>query len=112
FSNRDDFYYQRVDIMGREELKHALFIDSLFSSDYADITIVYNGAPMGIKIYSPALSLKIDDYYDYKPNGSRTSARDTVYYGRVSGENFKTEKQKLSFLLGAYLSDGMISGWA
>src|SRR5262249_2209987 len=68
FTNGDDFYYQRVDIMGKEELKKALFIDSLFSSGYPDITIVNNGAPMGIKLYSPTLSKKIDTYYEYKPN--------------------------------------------
>ena len=106
FTNRDDFYYQRVDIMSKHNLKNSLFIDSMFNLDYTDITIVNNGAPQGIKMYSPTLSLKIDDYYNYKPNGITTLPGDTVYGGNLKKEKFKTEKQKLSFLLGAYLRYG------
>ena len=106
FTNRDDFYYQRVDIMSKHDLKNSLFIDSMFNLHYTDITIVNNGAPQGIKMYSPTLSLKIDDYYNYKPNGIRTLLGDTVYGGNIKKEKFKTEKQKLSFLLGAYLRYG------
>jgi len=69
FTNEDAFYYQRIDIMGQSELRNALFIDSLFNMDYSDITIVNNGASQGIKIYSPTLSLKIDNYYNYAPSG-------------------------------------------
>ena len=103
FTNGNNFYYQRVDIMGKEDLKNALFIDSLFCSDYTDITIVNNGAPKGIKIYSPSLSLKIDDYYNYKPQHHWTSQGDTIYGGDIKKEKFESEKQKLSFILGAYL---------
>jgi len=106
FTNGDSFYYQRVDIMGQDELKNALFIDSLFSSDYPDITIVNNGASLGIKIYSPTLSSKIDNYYNYKPSIMMTMQHDTIYGGSVKKEMFKTEKQKLSFLLGVYLRYG------
>lgn len=106
FTNGDNFYYQRVDIMGKDELKKALFIDSLFSLDYPDITIVNNGAPMGIKLYSPTLSKKIDTYYDYKPNGIRTLQGDTVYSGSLKKGIFVTEKQKLSFLLATYMRYG------
>lgn len=98
FTNRDDSYYQRVDIMS---LKNSLFIDSIFNLDYTDITIVNNGA-----LYSPTLSLKIDDYYNYKPKGITTLPGDTIYGGNLKKEKFKTEKQKLSFLLGAYLRYG------
>lgn len=106
FTNKDDFNYQRVDIMSKYDLKNALFIDSLFSSNYPDITIVNNGAPQGIKICSPTLSSKIDDYYNYKPGSIKTMQGDTVYAGKLKIEKFETEKQKLSFLLGAYLRYG------
>ena len=107
FSNGDNSLYQRVDIMRQENLKKVLFIDSLFSINYPDITIVNNGAPLGIKLYSPTLSLKIDDYYNYKPQLHWTSQGDTTYSGELKKEKFETEKQKLSFLLGAYLSYGV-----
>ena len=107
FTNGDNFYYQRVDIMGENDLKHALFIDSLFSLDYSDITIVNNGAPQGIKLYSPTLSSKIDNYYHYEPTVIKTRQGDIVYSGSQKKEQFKTEKQKLSFMLGAYLRYGV-----
>jgi len=103
FSNGSKFYNQRVDIMSQNDLQHALFIDSLFNLDYSDITIVNNGASQGIKIYSPTLSLKIDDYYNYVPLNIRTSQGDTIYGGHLKKEKFETEKQKLSFLLGVCL---------
>lgn len=106
FTNKDDFYYQRVDIMSQQELKRAIFIDSMFHLNYADITIVNNGAPQGIKIYSPSLTEKIDEYYNYQPTGIRTTPGDTVYGGNVIKERFDTEKQKYSFLLGAALRYG------
>ena len=37
FTDRVDSDYRRVDIMS---LKRALFIDSLFSSDYKDVTLI------------------------------------------------------------------------
>ena len=93
FTNGNNFYYQRVDIMSKQDLKNALFIDLLFNLDYPDITIVNNGASQGIKIYSPALSRKIDDYYNYEPSGIRTGARDTVYRGNLKKDIFQTKKQ-------------------
>ena len=102
----DDFYYQRIDIMGKNNLKKALFIDSLFNVDYPDITIVDNGAPQGIKMYSPSLSQRIDEYYNYAPSGIMTGEMDTIYSGKLKKEKFVTEKQIISFLLGAYLSYG------
>jgi len=106
FTNADDFYYQRIDIMGKKDLQKALFIDSLFNVDYPDITIVDNGASLGIKMYSPTLSKRIDDYYNYATSGIMTVKRDTVYMGKLKKEKFVTEKQIVSFLMGAYLSYG------
>ena len=106
-------YYRRAGDMSLNELKNALFIDSLFNSDYSDITISIYGQPEGIvEMYSPALSLKIDDYYNYKPTGRGTLMHpdtfesDVIYEGLLKKEQFETEKQKLSFLLGAFLRYG------
>lgn len=106
FTNRDSFSYQRVDILGEDELKHALFIDSLFSADYPDMTITNNGSSRGIKIYSPTLASVIDKYYDYKPGFMMSGKGDTIYSGSLKKEKIVTEKQMLSFILGAYLRFG------
>ncbi len=106
FTAGNDFYYQRINIMNRNDLKEALFIDALFSDEYPDIKIVRNGAPMGIKLYSPVLSKKIDSYYNYSPGPTCTVQRDTIYSGNLKTEKFITKKQKRSFLLGAYLCYG------
>lgn len=98
-------YYQRVDLMNRSSLQYALFIESLFKADNPDIKLVDNGAPMGLIIYSSGLSQKIDEYYNYtfSRNIKYDYLNHDVYIGTVKGEVFETEKQKLSFLLGAYL---------
>lgn len=106
FTNGNDFYYERIDIMSKHDLKFALFIDSLFNMNYSDITIVNNGAPQGIKMYSPTLSLKIDNYYNFESSIIRTGQGDTIYSGKLKEEKFTTNNQKLSFLLGAYLRYG------
>jgi hypothetical protein len=107
FTNGDDFYYQLISIMGKNDLKKALFIDSLFNLEYPDITFVDNGAPQGLKIYSPSLSQRIDNYYNYSPSRIFTIKMDTVYSGILKKEKFTTEKQIISFLLGAYLNNGI-----
>jgi hypothetical protein len=61
---------------------------------------------MGIKMYSPTLSLEIDDYYNYELGVTWTSKGDTVYVGYLKKEKFVTEKQMLSFILGVYLRYG------
>lgn len=102
FTNGNDYYYQRVDIIAKHNLNRALFIDSLFSNDFPDIKIVKNEAPMGIKLYSAALSKKIDNYYNYKPSSISTAQGDKVYFGELIKEKFNSEKQINSFLLGCY----------
>jgi len=103
--NGGNYWYQKVDFTSTQrELKYLLFIDLLFNFDYHDITIVNNGA--SFRVYSPALSLKIDDYYFYQATGMRTMEGDTIYSGQLKKEKFETEKKKLSFLLGAYLRYG------
>ncbi len=107
FTPADDFYYQRVDILNAKELNLCVFIDSLFSADYPDIRIENNGASMGLKIYSPSLSQKLDDFFDYKPGGMYTGKMDTVYFGTMKPEIVVNEKQIRSFLLGAWLRYGL-----
>lgn len=102
----DSFYYQKVDIYSKDELKTALFIDSLFNSKYTDIYLIDNGAPKGIKLYSSTLSKRIDKYFEYKTSGSRTMQGDTIFYGLIKKDMFKTNKEKLSFLLGVFLRYG------
>ncbi len=104
FTPRHSFDYQRIDILHQEELKNALFIDSLFQSDHPDITLVNNGAPMGIKLYSSSLSQIVDQYFDYTQSPSQS---DSVYSGRLKKDRFQTDKDKLSFLLGVYLMYGL-----
>lgn len=106
FTPRDNFYYRRVDIMNKNDIKKALFLDSLFSSDYSDIYFVNNGAPMDLKMYSPSLSKKIDEYYKYTPGKTFTLQHDTIFIGNLEKEKFVTKKQKISFLLGTYLHCG------
>ena len=106
FTNRSDFSYQRVDRMVyQRELRNVLFIDSLFNLDFSDITIVYNG-DTDVRIYSPTLSIRIDDYFDYEFTNSWSLEGDSVYRGVLKKEMFKTEKQKFSFLLGVYVRYG------
>lgn len=77
------------------DLKSLLFIDSLFNSDYPDIYIVNDSASRGIKLYSSKLSSEIDKYYEHK------------YLKELKKEMFETEKQMASFLLGAFLRNGI-----
>ncbi|WP_243348813.1 hypothetical protein [Parabacteroides sp. FAFU027] len=102
----DGFNYHRVDVYLKGQLGQALFIDSLFSTDCPDIFLVNNGAPKGIKLYSAALSAAIDKYFDYKPSWNKTLKGDTIYSGDLRQEMLKTEKQKLSYLLGAFMRFG------
>lgn len=102
----DSFNYQKVDIYTQDELKFALFVDSIFNVGYKDIYLVNNGAPKGIKLYSPSLSEKIDNYFDYIPLGMFTMKGDTTFEGKIRKNILQTEKEKLSFLLGAYIRHG------
>ena len=97
----NNYWYQKVDFTTTQgELKYLLLIDSLFRSDYPDITIKNNGSVF--RIYSPILSKKIDDYFVYEP----ATGGNIVYDGRLKKEKFETEKQKLSYLLGACMRYG------
>lgn len=59
-----------------------------------------------IKMYSPSLSRVIDEYYNYEEGNMWTSTHDTIYTGNLIEEKFKMKKEKLSFILGAYLRYG------
>lgn len=106
----DSFHYQMVDIYYKQEKKTALLIDSLFRKDFSDLRMTDNAAHKGIKLYSAGLSGIVNAYYDFKPSGSRTLKGDTVYIGYLKKDKFTTQKQKLSFLAGAFLRYGRIAG--
>lgn len=107
FTADDDFYYQRVDIYTQEEIRTTMFVRHLFLQAYPDIYVVNNGISKGIKLYSPILSAEIDNYYNYSPSDSTTNKGDVIYTGTIKKEELATEKQKLSFLLGAFLRYGI-----
>lgn len=103
----EDSFYQRIERYRLNELPTVLFLSSLFDSDYRDISVVKTeGIVPEVTIYSPQLSVEVDKYYHYEPEISCTAQGNRVYSGKVSGEKIETEKQKLSFLLGAYLRYG------
>lgn len=96
--------YQRVDIYRKKgSLNFALFIDSLFSSEYSDMFMTSDNPSEIVNLYSPSLTKLIDKYYNYKPFKGITTQGDAIFYGLLKKGVFKTEKEKLSFLLGAYL---------
>lgn len=122
----DNSNYQVVDIFAQGELRFALFIDSLFSSEYEDIYLINNGQRYknnrGIRLKSASLFESIARYFDWKPSRFKTvdvdtTSRDSVYIralekekhrylGVLKKEMFKTDKYKFSFILGAYLRYG------
>lgn len=107
FTADDDYYYQRVDIYTQEEIRTTMFVRHLFLQAYPDIYVVNNGVSKGIKLYSPKLSDEIDRYYNFNPSDSTTNRGDAIYTGTIKKEELETEKQKLSFLLGAFLRYGI-----
>ena len=97
--------HQIVDYtMSKIDLKYFLFIDSLFNLDYSDITIVNNGG--NFRLSSPTLARKIGDFYIYEATMKLNIYNDTMYDVRLKKEKFETQKQKLSFILGAYVRHG------
>ena len=103
----EDAFYQRIEKYRLNELPTVLFLSSLFDSDYQDISVVKTEYIVpDIAIYSPGLSAEVDKYYNYEPEMACTVQGNRDYSGKVNGEKIETEKQKQSFLLGAYLRYG------
>ena len=58
------------------------------------------------RVSSPTLSQKIGDFYIYEPTMRLNVYNEPMYNVRLKKERFETPKQKLSFLLGAYVRHG------
>lgn len=114
-------YYEKVETFTDRYAPHfALFIDSLFSEEYPDIYFMGSKA---VTVYSSTLSKVIDNYYEWKP--SQFEGRDTAgmksefawlmhketltYTGLLQKDAFETMKQKLSYIMGAYLRFGGVN---
>jgi hypothetical protein len=96
--------YQKVDAYRQGERVVALLIDSLFRSEYPDLAIV-DESEGTTTLYSAALRRTISGYYSYKPRGYVFG--DTLYLGYIRRDRLKTEAQKISFLAGVFLRDGL-----
>lgn len=100
----EDEFHQRIDRYGLQQLPTALFLNSLFEPDYQDIYLVKSGDnPPVLTMYSSRLSSEVDKYYEYKPEMGISRQGNRLWKGRMKKEKLETEKQKLSYLLGAYL---------
>ena len=124
--NRVDRYYQH-------EKKLCLSIDSMFIELYSDLKFSSEKHTTTKKdkfeLHSESLAREIEAFYDFQPSGrgaysgevdisevnldSLTSTKDffitqfdTIYTGRLKLDVFKTERQKISFITGAYVRFG------
>lgn len=104
----NDAYFERVDIYAQQEKRIAYLINFLFKEEYPDIEFNNNGPLRRLQIHSSALSKLIDSYYTYQPAENSTTQDEGMHIGTLDPEKFKTPKQKLSFLAGAYLRYGNI----
>jgi hypothetical protein len=115
----------RVDKYHQSERKLCFAIDSKLKDKYPDLrmTTARNG---DFELYSVLLAGEIDKFYNYQPSGRMNiNARldtmtqfsdsllsellqtaDTIYFGRLKSGIFKTDKQKLFFITGAFLRFG------
>lgn len=123
----------RVDKYYQSEKQLCLTIDSIFKNSYPDLEFSSSVHKISKKnefeLYSKGVAEKIDSFYSYKASGrmayngqveieklnldslTRTpnflsTYFDTIYTGRLKSNVFETEKQKLSFITGAYVRYG------
>jgi hypothetical protein len=123
----------RVDKYSQSEKRLCLTIDSIFKISYPDLKISSwvnkTSKKKVFELHSKALAKRIDSFYSYKPsvrmvyNGqekfenlnldSLTKTKDftstnfdTIYIGSLKKNVFKTGKQKVSFITGAYVRYG------
>jgi hypothetical protein len=107
FMENADGTYQFVDHYYPEEKNLALWIQSLFSSEFPDLQLTDNECEgRCIRLQSASLSEIINSYYDYDSASGTSVFLDTIYSGRLKPEKFQTFRQKLSFLAGAFLRSG------
>ncbi len=124
--NRVDKYYQ-------SERALCLSIDSMFKESYPDLKLSSDKHETTgrdeFELHSELLAREIEKFYYCKPSGRGaykgkvdmrelnldslsktkyflTTYFDTIYTGRVRSSDFETERQKLSFITGAYVRFG------
>lgn len=123
----------RVDKYSQSEKQLCLTIDSIFKKSYPDLEFSSSVHKITKKdefeLYSKTLAKRIESFYSYKASGrmvyngkdeieklnldSLTKTKnfyetnfDTIYTGRLKINVFEKEKQKLSFITGAYVRYG------
>jgi hypothetical protein len=125
---------ERVDEYYQSEKKLCLAIDSIFKKKYPDLVFSSSVHKISKKdeyrLYSKKLAKKIESFYNYKYSGRGIAKKfidfdsmnldslmnnmgdffeknyDTIYVGNLKLKLFETEKQKLSFITGAYVRYG------
>lgn len=124
--NRIDRYYQH-------EKKLCWSIDSMFKESYPDLRFSSKKHPTTQKdefeLHSELLAREIENFYYYQPSGRHAYSGeanpqeanlnslaytkdflitqfDTIFAGRLRSDVFKTERQKMSFITGAYVRYG------
>lgn len=123
----------RVDKYSQSEKELCLSIDSIFKNHYPDLEMSSSVNKTSKKevyeLHSKTLAEKIESFYLYKPSRRKiyngegklidlnidsltktpdfyTTYFDTIYTGSLNQDVFETEKQKLSFITGAYVRYG------
>lgn len=123
----------RVDKYSQSEQQLCMTIDSIFKNSYPDLEINSSVHKISKKnefeLHSKTLAERIESFYSYKASGRMayhgqddfknlnidsltktpdfySTNFDTIYTGRLKLNVFETEKQKLSFITGAYVRYG------
>lgn len=124
---------ERVDKYYQSEEQLCLSIDSMFKKNYPDLklsSVVHKiSKEKQYELHSKKLAERIESFYSFKPSGRGTTKTiidfdskkidslirtkdfikkyyDTIYEGNLKLKAFETEKQKLSFITGAYIRYG------
>lgn len=124
---------ERVDKYYQSEKQLCLAIDSIFKKSYPDLVFISSAHKISKKdeyeLNSKKLAKKIESFYSFKYNGKGTFKKfidfdsinidslvktgnviekyyDTIYEGTLKPKVFETQKQKLSFITGAYIRYG------
>jgi hypothetical protein len=98
-NNKVDEYY-------KYEKSLAFAMDSIFKDIYPDLRLNITKDTNRLELFSKTIADRIDEYYSYKPSGRMTMNYDTIYYGSLRTDIFKTDLQRLSFFTGVYVRFG------
>lgn len=104
----DDTYFERVDVYTQTDKKVAHLIYFLFKEEHPDLGLDNNATSRRFRLHSSTLSKLIDSYYNYTASDSKTAQGEAICIGTIDSDKIETDKQKLSFLAGAYLRFGAI----